>query len=224
MPFVIVDHRVPGVECDFVGSETSWRAPLTEHMIRLGHRRIAHMPGGPGLYTTGQRLQGFLDTMRGAGIEVDPSLIVDGEYEGEPAYAEAMRLMTRPDRPTAILAANNVMALGALQAINDLDFDAKTSPSPRSTTCPGAMSSSRASPWWCSRWTSWRGSPARAARADRASGRPRPAPREHILVPQLVVGTELRAPVTLSQKIAWVDTYASVSRSHFPRPRRRIPV
>ena len=51
-----------------------------------------------------------------------PTLIVDGHYDGERAYAEAMRLMTRADRPTAILAANNVIALGALQAIIDLGF------------------------------------------------------------------------------------------------------
>ena len=42
-----------------------------------------------GLYTTGRRLQGFLDTMQSAGIEADPTLIVDGHYDGERAYAES---------------------------------------------------------------------------------------------------------------------------------------
>ena len=60
--------------------------------------------------------------MAGAGLEVDESLVVVGEYDGERAYAQAMRLLTRANRPTAILAANNVMALGTLQAINDLGF------------------------------------------------------------------------------------------------------
>ena len=54
---------------------------------------------------------------------MDESLIVDGDYDGERAYAQAMRLLTRADRPTAIIAANNVMALGALQAMIDLGFE-----------------------------------------------------------------------------------------------------
>ena len=60
--------------------------------------------------------------VRDAGVEVDPSLIADGHYEGEEAYNAAMQFLTRSDRPTAILAANNIMALGALQATYDLGF------------------------------------------------------------------------------------------------------
>ena len=83
MPLVLIDHRIPGVECDFVGSDNVLAsAMLTEHLIRFGHRRIAHIVGRAGLYTSGKRIQGFLETMRGEGIEVDPSLIVDGDYQG----------------------------------------------------------------------------------------------------------------------------------------------
>jgi LacI family transcriptional regulator len=124
MPFVLVDQKVDGVEADFVASDNVLAsAMLTEHVIRYGHRRIAHISGRPGLWTTERRIEGFRTTMSSAGIEVDESLIVDGDYRGEPAYAQAMRLLTRADRPTAIVAANNVMALGALQAMNDLGFN-----------------------------------------------------------------------------------------------------
>jgi LacI family transcriptional regulator len=124
MPFVLVDQKVDGVEADFVASDNVLAsAMLTEHVIRYGHRRIAHISGRPGLWTTERRIEGFRTTMDSAGIEVDESLIVDGDYRGEPAYAQAMRLLTRADRPTAIVAANNVMALGALQAMNDLGFN-----------------------------------------------------------------------------------------------------
>jgi LacI family transcriptional regulator len=123
MPMVLIDHKVEGLEADFVASDNVLAsAMLTEHVIRFGHRRIAHIAGKPGLYTSYMREKGFRDTMAGAGIEVDESLVVDGQYDGERAYAQAMRLLTRADRPTAILAANNVMALGTLQAINDLGF------------------------------------------------------------------------------------------------------
>lgn len=120
-PIVMIDHRIPGVQSDFVASDNVLAsAMLTEHVVRLGHKRIAHLSGRVGLWTAEQRLTGFHDTMNAAGIEVDPGLVVDGDYQGERAYEQTMRLLTRAKRPTAILAANNVMALGALQAMNDL--------------------------------------------------------------------------------------------------------
>lgn len=123
VPLVLVDHKVEGVVADFVGSDNGLAsAMLTEHIIRFGHRRIAFIGGRAGLWTAEHRKAGFLATMEAANIAVDESLVVDGEYEGERAYEQAMRLLTRADRPTAIIAANNVMALGALQAMNDLGF------------------------------------------------------------------------------------------------------
>lgn len=123
MPVVFLDHYVEGADSDFVGSDNILASSmLTEHMLRFGHRRIALIAGQKGLYSADQRTEGFCRTMAAAGVEVDPTLIVDALYDGDRAYAETMRLLTRADRPTAILAANNVMALGALQAIMDLGF------------------------------------------------------------------------------------------------------
>jgi LacI family transcriptional regulator len=123
MPLVLVDHKVEGIDADFVASDNVLAAAmLTEHVIRLGHTRIAHIAGTSGLYTSERRKEGFYATMAAAGIEVDESLVVDGGYDGDRGYEQAMRLLTRADRPTAIVAANNVMALGTLQAMNDLGF------------------------------------------------------------------------------------------------------
>jgi LacI family transcriptional regulator len=58
--------------------------------------------------------------MAASGVEVDKTLITDGQYDDERAYAAAMRLLTRPDRPTAIIGSSNVMAMATLQAIGDL--------------------------------------------------------------------------------------------------------
>jgi LacI family transcriptional regulator len=121
MPIVMLDHKVDGIDADFIGSDNVLAsAMLTEHLIRWGHTRIAHITGTRGLWTAEQRLKGFHDTMAAAGLPVDENLVVPGEYDGEVSYTQAMRLLTRADRPTAILAANNITALGALQAINDL--------------------------------------------------------------------------------------------------------
>lgn len=120
-PLVLVDHKVEGLDADFVGSDNVVAsAMLTEHVIRFGHKRIAHIAGVEGLWTAERRKEGFRSTMAAAGLEVDESLVLHGDYDGERGYAQAMRLLTRPDRPTAIIAANNVMALGALQAMIEL--------------------------------------------------------------------------------------------------------
>jgi LacI family transcriptional regulator len=122
-PLVAIDHRIEGLHADFVGIDNELAmAMLTSHLIRLGHRRIGHIAGQNGLWTAEQRKKGFRATLLASGIEPDETLIVDGCYSGEVAYDRTMRLLTRPDRPTAIIAANNLMALGALQAINDLTF------------------------------------------------------------------------------------------------------
>jgi LacI family transcriptional regulator len=122
-PLVTFDQQVTGLERDFVGvdSEAAGRM-LAEYLLRLGHRRIAFIGGRSGLWTAEMRLSGFKAALAVAGIEADPGLIVVANYRGDEAYRETTALLSRGRRPTAILAANNLMALGALQAVLDLGF------------------------------------------------------------------------------------------------------
>jgi LacI family transcriptional regulator len=122
-PIVAIDNKVAGLACDFVGIDNRACARmLTECLLRLGHRRIAMITGIPGIWTAEERLAAFVETMAAAGSPVDPSLIVRGNYRDDAAYEATKPLMMRADRPTAIIGANNVTALGALQAILDLGF------------------------------------------------------------------------------------------------------
>jgi len=95
---------------------------LTEYLIRLGHRRIAIITGREGLWTAEERLASAVDTMRRAGLDVDPSLCLRTAYRTGAGYAAAMPMLTRPDPPTAIIGGNNVIALGALQASVELGY------------------------------------------------------------------------------------------------------
>lgn len=124
MPFVLFDHKLAEIESDFVGTDNVLAsAMLTEHLIRLGHTRIGYIGGTTGLYTAEKRKQGFYESMKASGLKVNENLVLDGRYSGDQGYEAAMRIMTlRADRPTAVLAASNVMALGALQACNDLSI------------------------------------------------------------------------------------------------------
>jgi len=123
MPLVLIDQKLDGIAADFVGTDNRLAsAMLARHLLQLGHRRIGFVAGATGLFTSRERERGFVETLEDAGVEIDQSLIADGRYDGEEAYNVAMQFLTRRDPPTAILAANNVMALGALQATFDLGF------------------------------------------------------------------------------------------------------
>ncbi len=107
-PIVMFDQKVEGAERDFVGSDNPLTtAILTEHLLQLGHRRIAFISGPAGLFTADERLKGYMATMAGAGVEVDLSLVVEGGYTRAGGHTQAMRLLARRDRPTAIIGANN---------------------------------------------------------------------------------------------------------------------
>lgn len=87
----------------------------TEHLIALGHRRIAHIAGPAGRLTGVQRRQGYEAALTAAGLPADPSLVAEGDY----SFASGERLMARlwSARPSAVFVAGDVMALGALRAL-----------------------------------------------------------------------------------------------------------
>lgn len=88
---------------------------ITTHLIGLGHVRLAHI-GGPAAYSaSGLRREGFEAAMRRHGLEVDAGLMVDGDFTFRSGVAGMERLLAARSRPTAVFAANDDMALGALQ-------------------------------------------------------------------------------------------------------------
>ena len=127
---VCFDQKVAGIERDFVGSDNYLAgAMLTEHLLQLGHRRIAFIAGPQHMHTAAERYRGFSETMASAGVEVNPSYVVDGQFTRSAGYEAAMRLLIQPERPTAILGSNNAVSMAALQAMQELGFD-----------CPGDIS------------------------------------------------------------------------------------
>ena len=88
----------------------------TEHLLELGHRRIAAITGNHGWTATEERLHGFRAALASAGIIPDPELIVEANWEISGGFDAAERLLALPYRPTAIFAFNDNLAIGALQA------------------------------------------------------------------------------------------------------------
>jgi LacI family transcriptional regulator len=116
LPFVVVDPRIPlddGIPAVSAGHATGARA-ATEHLLSLGHRRIAAVTGPPAWMASSERLDGFRAAMAAAGVLPDPKLIVPSSFAIDGAEA-AGPLLDLADRPTAIFAFNDNLAIGVLR-------------------------------------------------------------------------------------------------------------
>ena len=119
IPFVLVDRFFPGWEFSTVRLDDEAAGCLaTDFLIRLGHRRIAHI-SGPDVSTGSLRRKGFLKALRKHGLAAPKELIVQANY-GIDQGGEAMRkLLQLEPRPTAVFAANDPQALGAIYVCRD---------------------------------------------------------------------------------------------------------
>jgi LacI family transcriptional regulator len=90
---------------------------MVTHLISRGHRRIAIIKGAARNYDAAERLRGYRLALRDARIERDASLELDGDFTEAAGFSAAARVLEMKDRPTAIFAANDSMAIGALSAL-----------------------------------------------------------------------------------------------------------
>lgn len=89
---------------------------ITEHLIQLGHSRIGFLWGGKSHGSSWERYKGYEDALREYGIQLDPALVVEGDYSFDDGFRGARRLLALPDRPTAIFGSNDEIAAGVLAA------------------------------------------------------------------------------------------------------------
>lgn len=120
VPLVLFDRELPGVATDTVKVDSVLGGRLaTAHLIGLGHRRIAIIHG-PLLRSTGaERLQGYLLALRAAGVRPDPALIREGNFKQDSGRELARELLDLSPPPTALFCTNNLMTVGALQAVGE---------------------------------------------------------------------------------------------------------
>jgi DNA-binding LacI/PurR family transcriptional regulator len=117
-PFVVADPRealddgIPAV----TATNAAGGRVATEHLLRLGHRRVALITGIRDWTATEERLVGYKAALAGAGLPFVPDLVVEGAYTIETGHAATRRLLELPEPPTAIFASNDNMAAGSLQA------------------------------------------------------------------------------------------------------------
>ncbi|WP_110588558.1 LacI family DNA-binding transcriptional regulator [Microbacterium suaedae] len=120
MPIVAIDpHTGPASPATVDTDNLRGAREATEHLISLGHRRIAHLRGRDDLESARLREQGYREALRAAGIEEDPSLVAEGGYRPAEAAAGAAALLNLETPPTAIFAANDLSAIGTMQVADE---------------------------------------------------------------------------------------------------------
>ncbi len=120
VPLVGVDVRCAGDRVAFVGSDHADGVRLAlAHLHALGHRRIAHVAGAANTLAGAERIHAFRRETAALGLERSEELLRQGDFSSASGYRETCALLALAERPTAIVAASDLMALAALQAIRD---------------------------------------------------------------------------------------------------------
>ncbi len=120
-PIVAVDPHAGPSDLPTVESDNLHGARLaTGHLLDLGHRRIAMLTGRTDLRSAQLRERGYRQAMGEAGVPVDERMVRVGGYDASVSAEAVQRLLTGPDRPTALFAANDVSAIAAVAVATEL--------------------------------------------------------------------------------------------------------
>mgnify|MGYP003985553649 FL=1 len=119
-PFVAFGRAEEKLNFPFVDEDGTYGMKLVvEHLVSLGHKRIACLAPPPELMFAHYRLQGFREGLAEAGLQANDSLILIGNLTQRGGYEQAGKLLDLPTPPTAIAACNDLMAFGAMSAAQE---------------------------------------------------------------------------------------------------------
>ncbi len=121
MPLVVVDRYSSNLSLDSVQIDNDWGGwQATQHLVELGHRRIACISGPSDLTLSAERVTGYRRALQEGGLPVDESLIIKGDFQFESGYQAARHLLAMAMPPTAVFACNDLMAVGVVNAAQEL--------------------------------------------------------------------------------------------------------
>jgi LacI family transcriptional regulator len=120
-PIVAVDPHTGPSGLPTIDSDNLRGARLaTEHLLGLGHRRIAMLTGRPDLQSAHLREQGYREALAAAGIPVEDELLREGAYDPAVSAAAARLLLSGPRRPSAVFAANDQSAIATVEVAAEM--------------------------------------------------------------------------------------------------------
>jgi LacI family transcriptional regulator len=119
-PVVVFERTMPGVEVDAVEIDNVQGAfDATAHLLDLGHRRIGCITGLARSNLNEERILGYRRALAERDIPFDPALLHTGDYTVAAGVRESLELLRLPEPPTAIFAFNDLMAMGAMRAVQE---------------------------------------------------------------------------------------------------------
>jgi LacI family repressor for deo operon, udp, cdd, tsx, nupC, and nupG len=107
--------NVPTVSIDNISSARK----ATEHLIKIGHTKIAHITGPINVILSRDRMRGYQQAMMSHDLDIDSAYIQEGDFSFESGYNQALKLLALENPPTAVFAFNDEMAMGAIKAAKD---------------------------------------------------------------------------------------------------------
>ena len=125
LPFVLVDRSVEGFDADLVqGDSVAGARALVDHLITLGHRRVAIVAEPTDVSSARDRITGYREALEAAGIDVRLELVAaSGAIDPQSARDATLQFLDLPAPPTAIFAVNNVAAVGVAEAVRARGLD-----------------------------------------------------------------------------------------------------
>lgn len=120
VPVVFAAYKPKDYVCSYVVTDNFKSAFIAvEYLIKLGHRRIAYIGGKKDDSTNIERFNGYVHALNEHGLEVCSDYVLNGHYTESSGYALTQKLLLSSNLPTAVLAGNDMIALGVLQAIDE---------------------------------------------------------------------------------------------------------
>lgn len=122
-PVVMITRNFNNYDCDYIGIDDHMAGYLaTEHLLKLGHKKIAYLGGISELFTWHSRKKGYEDALTDHGIHLD-NLIMECEPTQESGYLYAEKILRfKEEKPTAIFCFNDVIAIGAIMKLEELNM------------------------------------------------------------------------------------------------------
>jgi len=122
IPVVLLQHDCCDAPC-VVLADVQGGQLATQHLLNLGHRRIGFIKGRlPSAARAEERLIGYRQALRNAGVEYDPALVITSEVTQDAGYQAMQELLVLTDPPTSVFCHNDVLAVGAMHAIHAAGF------------------------------------------------------------------------------------------------------
>ncbi|MFT5195511.1 MAG: LacI family transcriptional regulator [Cellvibrionaceae bacterium] len=121
VPYVLIDHESGSGQGHIIRTANRRGAiAATNHLLDLGHTKIGLITGTPSVQSGRERIEGFRQALAERVISADESLIQQGDFDEKSGRACGLKLLQMADRPTAIFALNDAMALGVYEAAESL--------------------------------------------------------------------------------------------------------